>query len=51
MKDASNIVRLAKHLCALMESDDRDFMKGERTGLIWQVEGELKRAIEDYEAS
>ncbi len=50
MKDADRIVRLAKQLCGLMESDDRDFLKGERIGLIWQVEGELKRAIEDYEA-
>lgn len=44
-----SIARRAKHLCALMESDDRDFMKGERVGLIWTVEGELKRELDDLD--
>jgi hypothetical protein len=35
----------ALRLCELMEADDRDFLKGERIGLIWQIQGQLIAAL------
>lgn len=44
----AEIYRLARRLCDLMESDNND--RGERVGMIWQVEGELRKALNEIEA-